>query len=634
MCQHCYENHWNQVIQEATVVLNRQRRLDMLSAVPLDRRHGKDFEAAFGENLDDVQLLRPPMKGSALDVKTMLGKPHPPLQSARPFDSELFDSGESLQLLCPQGHLIQKKKKLKPWQDFTSGNKPCSECQETINREEFRWRCEYHCNCNVCEECYRSHWSEILAIVHKTTDEQKCWQLLSAIPLHLRDGEEFRAAKARVNRRAMRQAYREPTEDTPMEQKAALTAYGTEAGPKELKGRIQGALQLADRVVDNRPSLQIGFWGFLAVLAEYEIFSRTSRLQGGDNTDFPASLPHPLLIACISTAIGSGFLQILLLALRIFRRKFGELPPAPAPPPELWPAIQHLRQLHLEAANGRTSPRRRGRARRRALEAPQQPPPLQPQMLHVYLFLGIFLGLETGITVTLWYHGAHRATLGLHPLALLLVGLLVGAESRKDHRLLLSMMLASLSGFLMFPAWNASNIDAEIHGLLFAMLGQFLTLARWIFTDNVLPSFESPASDRFSAAIVLAANIAVAAATALLELTTVLDFPGYFALLEVEPLPFIWTVGILGLCVAVKLVASLNLARVASFPFLGILPMISAVPGLHLSQPDAATMTEILGVLLCVASLACFLRARQRRSELPPEPKDDYQPLEDGPEDL
>ena len=40
----------------------------------------------------------------------------------------------------------------------------------------------------------------------------------------------------------------------------------------------------------------------------------------------------------------------------------------------------------------------------------------------------------------------------------------------------------------------------------------------------------------------------------------------------------------------VKLVASLNLARVASFPFLGILPMVSAVPGLHLSQPDAATM--------------------------------------------
>ena len=84
----------------------------------------------------------------------------------------------------------------------------------------------------------------------------------------------------------------------------------------------------------------------------------------------------------------------------------------------------------------------------------------------------------------------------------------------------------------MFPTWNASNIDAEMHGLLFAMLGQFLTLARWIFTDNVLPSFDSPASDRFSAAIVLAANIAVAAATALLELTTVLDFPGEDSLIQ------------------------------------------------------------------------------------------------------
>lgn len=58
-----------------------------------------------------------------------------------------------------------------------------------------------------------------------------CWNLsfLSFLVF-----QEFRAAKARVNRRAMRQAYREPTEDTPMEQKAALTAYGTEAGPKEL----------------------------------------------------------------------------------------------------------------------------------------------------------------------------------------------------------------------------------------------------------------------------------------------------------------------------------------------------------------------------------------------------------------
>lgn len=36
---------------------NRQRRLDLLSAVPLDRREWKDFEAAFGDNPDDVPWL-------------------------------------------------------------------------------------------------------------------------------------------------------------------------------------------------------------------------------------------------------------------------------------------------------------------------------------------------------------------------------------------------------------------------------------------------------------------------------------------------------------------------------------------------------------------------------------------------
>ena len=40
------------------MVLNRQRRLDLLSAVPLERRHDKDFEAAFGENPEDVTLTQ------------------------------------------------------------------------------------------------------------------------------------------------------------------------------------------------------------------------------------------------------------------------------------------------------------------------------------------------------------------------------------------------------------------------------------------------------------------------------------------------------------------------------------------------------------------------------------------------
>ena len=90
-------------------------------------------------------------------------------------------------------------------------------------------------------------------------------------------------------------------------------------------------------------------------------------------------------------------------------------------------------------------------------------------------------------------------------------------------------MLASLSGFLIFPAWNASDSEAEIYGMAFAMLAQLLTVARWVFVHAVLPKVH-PASDRFAATIVLAANVAVVASTALLELTTVLDFRGRIGL--------------------------------------------------------------------------------------------------------
>ena len=46
--------------------------------------------------------------------------------------------------------------------------------------------------------------------------------------------QEFQAAKARVNRRAVRETREAAAETTVMEQQAALSAYGTEAGPKQL----------------------------------------------------------------------------------------------------------------------------------------------------------------------------------------------------------------------------------------------------------------------------------------------------------------------------------------------------------------------------------------------------------------
>lgn len=43
------------------------------------------------------------------------------------------------------------------------------------------------------------------------------------------------------------------------------------------------------------------------------------------------------------------------------------------------------------------------------------------------------------------------------------------------------MMLACLSGFLMFPSWNASDLSAEIHGMLLAMFLRNLSRSGCIF---------------------------------------------------------------------------------------------------------------------------------------------------------
>lgn len=166
-----------------------------------------------------------------------------------------------------------------------------------------------------------------------------------------------------MDRRATRDQSEALGSPTPiLEQKAALAAYGTEAGPTNLKlggrcealehrkGRVQGLLRWIDRVVENRPMAQIIFWVVLACAAEAEVWQRAMDLQGSSTHE--GDFPHPLLLvprlslkgfqslasevwlsetcvlsvfqACFSCFVASGFLQLLLLALRIFRRRFGE----------------------------------------------------------------------------------------------------------------------------------------------------------------------------------------------------------------------------------------------------------------------------------------------------------------------
>jgi len=60
---------------------------------------------------------------------------------------------EKPSLTCRGGHPIVKQKRLKPWQGITR-NRDCDLCGVRIGRADLHWRCEHHCQYDVCDRCY------------------------------------------------------------------------------------------------------------------------------------------------------------------------------------------------------------------------------------------------------------------------------------------------------------------------------------------------------------------------------------------------------------------------------------------------------------------------------------------------
>lgn len=61
------------------------------------------------------------------------------------------------QLVCANGHPVVKRKRgLKPWQGHVH-ERICDHCRRVIQRSETRWRCEHHCNFDICDSCYRRY---------------------------------------------------------------------------------------------------------------------------------------------------------------------------------------------------------------------------------------------------------------------------------------------------------------------------------------------------------------------------------------------------------------------------------------------------------------------------------------------
>jgi len=89
--------------------------------------------------------------------------------------------GNGVELVCKQGHPVTKYKKLRAWQGHTK-DRACSGCAQPIDRKDFRWRCNHHCDWDLCEVCYDRHWTRVIHSAAKVQDPALRLELLEAVP--------------------------------------------------------------------------------------------------------------------------------------------------------------------------------------------------------------------------------------------------------------------------------------------------------------------------------------------------------------------------------------------------------------------------------------------------------------------
>ncbi|CAK0853347.1 unnamed protein product [Prorocentrum cordatum] len=104
----------------------------------------------------------------------------------------------ALLLRCKNGHQVVKCKTLKPWQGWMN-QRSCSQCHGAIDRHDMRWRCEEHCDWDICHACYDDHWNRV---VHEATarlmkvppERDVALTLLSWVPAERQARKDFRRA--------------------------------------------------------------------------------------------------------------------------------------------------------------------------------------------------------------------------------------------------------------------------------------------------------------------------------------------------------------------------------------------------------------------------------------------------------
>lgn len=87
-------------------------------------------------------------------------------------------------LTCLYNHQMKLAGKVKFWRGHLH-LKDCGNCHRQIGRQASRWRCSEGCKYNICEDCYKQHWLNVIRLAEGTSEPSRRRQLLSFIPRDL-----------------------------------------------------------------------------------------------------------------------------------------------------------------------------------------------------------------------------------------------------------------------------------------------------------------------------------------------------------------------------------------------------------------------------------------------------------------
>ncbi|CAE7226447.1 kif4 [Symbiodinium microadriaticum] len=483
-------------------------------------------------------------------------------------------------LRCRAGHIVEKVKKLKPWQGHIHVRE-CSYCRNEIDRHEVHYSCPEKCRFYVCHYCYKSEVAK-----RKSSGQVKHgW------------GESGRQTSGdSINSKASNvcdmisdsgaSSAGSSISSPPMPRPALpkLTVPGTSVASADMRsghsrgsstGRSQAArlsykIQSASKEFLEsswQRSVEVVFWVSVVFISDFIGAFYLQNLT----TDEELAFPYPFLTACLSNFVAA----ILVITIVFLLSKTG--------------TQELVGELAAEAEVD----------------------------MWVQLILGVLITFEVAAAAKVLSNQHHTMAAWFYmltPVTTVLVASTNYFGMEVLHKELLTAAgVASLGGMMaVHGPWPSLE---GLTSLEWACLAVVFTVGRCLLTQKVM----SPAQGRRPGALIVSKLVLLAAFTVGVELSLYNEWHGFWSIPWLpRPGPVFRLVAVIGICDACSVIGTTRLIQITSAAFGALLVPFHTVTLLPIESLNSSiSVINWLGLVLCVTSAVMYFKARKSTAEHP-----------------